>query len=42
MVTPEAWNILPPDVVPNPEARRNLVLLTKLLQVSEKNDTKNL
>jgi hypothetical protein len=33
MVTPEYWGILSSDINLTPEARRNLVLLTKLLQV---------
>ena len=32
IVTPESYGILPPDVIPTPKARRNLVLLAKLLQ----------
>eukprot|EP01105_Mastigella_eilhardi_P017740 TRINITY_DN4090_c0_g1_i2.p1 TRINITY_DN4090_c0_g1~~TRINITY_DN4090_c0_g1_i2.p1 ORF type:complete len:864 (-),score=248.79 TRINITY_DN4090_c0_g1_i2:54-2645(-) len=32
IVTPEAYGILPADVVPSPKARRNLILIAKVLQ----------
>src|SRR5690242_12150754 len=33
IVTPESCGVLPGDNIPSPQTRRNLVLLTKLLQV---------
>eukprot|EP01097_Dermamoeba_algensis_P012157 TRINITY_DN997_c0_g1_i7.p1 TRINITY_DN997_c0_g1~~TRINITY_DN997_c0_g1_i7.p1 ORF type:complete len:642 (+),score=119.86 TRINITY_DN997_c0_g1_i7:610-2535(+) len=32
MVTPESFDLMPPDHVPSPKARRNLILLAKLIQ----------
>ena len=32
IVTPETYNLLPPDVQPSKKARRNLILMTNLLR----------